>query len=62
MSRKLRIERPGAIYHAMDRGDQNENILRDGENRQKFLATVGETCRKTEWPAVAPLPAPQSDL
>ena len=54
MSRKLRIERPGAIYHATDRGDQREDILRDGENRQKFLVTLGEACRKTEWPAVGP--------
>jgi hypothetical protein len=26
MSRKLRIEYPGAIYHVMNRGDQREDI------------------------------------
>jgi hypothetical protein len=29
MSRKLRIEYPGAIYHVMNRGDQREDIFRD---------------------------------
>jgi hypothetical protein len=31
MSRKLRIEYPGAMYHVMNRGDQREDVLRDGE-------------------------------
>jgi hypothetical protein len=29
MSRKLRIEYPGAMYHAMNRGDQREDIFKD---------------------------------
>jgi hypothetical protein len=49
MSRKLRIEYPGAMYHVMNRGDQREDIFRDDQNRQKFLATLGEACVKTEW-------------
>jgi REP element-mobilizing transposase RayT len=49
MSRKLRIEYPGAIYHVMNRGDQREDIFRDDHDRQKFLATLGEACAKTEW-------------
>ena len=36
MSRKLRIEYPGAMYHVMNRGDQREDIFRDDEDRQKF--------------------------
>ncbi|HEY5480940.1 MAG TPA: hypothetical protein VIL39_05625, partial [Verrucomicrobiae bacterium] len=28
--------------------------FRDDEDRQKLLATLGEACRKTEWPAVGP--------
>ena len=27
MSRKLRIEYPGAMYHVMNRGDQHEDIF-----------------------------------
>ena len=42
MSRKLRIEYPGAMYHVMSRGDQREDIFRDDEDRQKFLTTLGE--------------------
>src|ERR1035441_9852971 len=49
MSRKLRIEYPGAMYHVMNRGDQREDIFRDDQDRQKFLATLGEACVKTEW-------------
>ena len=49
MSRKLRIEYPGAIYHVMNRGDQREDIFRDDKDRQRFLATLGEACGKTEW-------------
>ena len=29
MSRKLRIEYSGAMYHVMSRGDQREDIFRD---------------------------------
>ena len=53
MSRKLRIEYPGAMYHVMNRGDQREDIFRDDEDRQKFLSTLGEACAKTEWPVQA---------
>jgi hypothetical protein len=28
MSRKLRIEYPGAMYHVMNRGNQREDIVR----------------------------------
>ena len=37
MSRKLRIEYPGAMYHVMNRGDQREDIFRDDEDRQKSI-------------------------
>jgi hypothetical protein len=49
MSRKLRIEYPGAMYHVMNRGDQREDIFRDDQDRQKFLCTLGQGCAKTEW-------------
>jgi len=62
MSRRLRIEYPGAMYHVMNRGDQRGAVFRDDEGRQKFLATLAEACGKTEWPGGAPLPASESDL
>jgi REP element-mobilizing transposase RayT len=48
VSRKLRIEHPGAMYHVMNRRDQPEDIFRDDEDRQRFLCTLGEACGKTE--------------
>jgi REP element-mobilizing transposase RayT len=49
MARKLRVEYPGAIYHVMNRGDRREPIFRDDEDRQRFLATLGEACAKAGW-------------
>jgi len=49
MSRKLRIEYPGAMYHVMNRGDQREDIFKDDEDRQRFLSTLGEACGRTDW-------------
>ncbi len=42
MSRKLRREYPGARYLVLNCGDQREDIFRDDQDRQKFLATLGE--------------------
>jgi putative transposase len=49
MPRKLRMEYRGAIYHVMNRGDRREDIFLDGEDRQRFLCTLGEACQKTKW-------------
>ena len=49
MARKLRVEYPGAIYHVMNRGDRREPILRDDEDRERFLATLGEACGRSGW-------------
>jgi hypothetical protein len=51
MSRKLRIEYPGAMYHVMNRGDQREDIFKDDEDRQRLLRTLTEACEKTGWQA-----------
>jgi hypothetical protein len=45
MSRKLRIEYPGAMYHVMNRGDQRE------EDRERLLETLTQACEKTRWQA-----------
>jgi hypothetical protein len=49
MARKLRIRYPGAIYHVMNRGNHQERIFADDEDRQTFLGTLAEVCRKTGW-------------
>jgi hypothetical protein len=37
----------------MHREHQREAVFKDDEDQQEFLATLGEACRKTEWPAAA---------
>jgi REP element-mobilizing transposase RayT len=49
MARKVRLEYPGAIYHVVNRGDHQERIFCDDEDRQEFLATLEEACQKTTW-------------
>ena len=49
MARQIRIEYEGAIYHVMNRGDRREDIFLDDRDRQDFLKTLGEVCRRAGW-------------
>lgn len=49
MPRQVRIEFEGAFYHVMCRGDRREAIFQDDQDRERFLATLGETERRTGW-------------
>ena len=49
MARKLRLQYPGAVYHVLNRGDRREAIVRDDQDRQRFLETLAEACGKTGW-------------
>ena len=49
MARKLRVQYPGAIYHVMSRGDHQEVIFRDADDRQLFLRTLDEGCIRADW-------------
>ena len=49
MARPLRIEYPGAIYQVTNRGDHQDRIFRDDDDRRRFLSTLGEACAQTEW-------------
>ena len=40
MSRPLRIEFPGAIYHVTSRGDRRESIFDDDTDRRALLAVM----------------------
>ncbi len=40
MSRPLRLQYPGAIYHVTARGNARQAIVRDDHDRQRFVATV----------------------
>lgn len=43
MSRPLRIEFPGAVYHVMNRGSARQQIFRGQGDYASFLKTLGET-------------------
>ena len=49
MARKVRIQYAGAVYHVMNRGDRREAIFGDDKDRELFLSTLGQACRKTGW-------------
>ena len=41
MSRPLRISFPVAVYHVTARGNERKRIVRDDQDRERFLAIVG---------------------
>jgi putative transposase len=49
MARKQRVEFEGGLYHVMCRGDRQEPIFLDPEDRLLFLKTLGEACERTGW-------------
>lgn len=49
MSRPLRIEFAGALYHLTSRGDRREAIYEDDEDRQRFLDTLAEVAERYNW-------------
>jgi len=42
MARALRIERSGATYHITSRGNRRQQIFDDDQDRERFLAFLGE--------------------
>jgi hypothetical protein len=42
MARPLRIEFSSALYHITSRSDRREAMFEDDEDRQRFLAVLGE--------------------
>src|SRR5512139_3848162 len=53
MSRPLRIEFPGAIYHVTSRGDRREPIFDDDQDREAFLDVVGTALDRFDACALA---------
>ncbi len=49
MTRPLRIEFLGALYHLTARGDGREDIYLDDEDREQFLGLVGAVCERFNW-------------
>lgn len=49
MSRPLRIQFPGALYHVTSRGDGREAIYRDDRDRVAFLSVLAQVCERSRW-------------
>ena len=49
MTRPLRIEFEGALYHVTSRGDRQEPIYEDDLDRERFLEILGEVVRVRNW-------------
>ena len=53
MSRPLRIEFPGAVYHVTSRGDRRESIYRDDVDRQGQLDILDQALGRFDAQALA---------
>ena len=49
MARPLRIEYPGALYHVTSRGDRQEAIFDDDQDRTAFLNILGDVISRYRW-------------
>nr|VFK48404.1 MAG: REP element-mobilizing transposase RayT [Candidatus Kentron sp. TC] len=49
MTRPLRIEFPGALYHVTSRGNSREDIYWGNTDRELFMTILGEVCRLYNW-------------
>ena len=49
MSRPLRLEFAGALYHVTSRGDRREDIYESDSDRQLFLKVLCEVCERYNW-------------
>jgi putative transposase len=49
MSRPLRIEWPGGLYHVTSRGDRREAIVEDDADRRAWTQVLADTCQRFNW-------------
>jgi putative transposase len=49
MSRPLRIELAGGLYHVTSRGDRREDIYFGDDDRLAWLEILGAVCRRFQW-------------
>ena len=49
MSRPLRLEIAGGLYHVTSRGDRREDIYHDDTDRLTWLAILAQTCERFNW-------------
>jgi len=49
MSRPLRIEFAGALYHVTSRGDGQKAIYQDDQDRRDYLGLLSAVCKRFNW-------------
>ena len=49
MARPLRIEYDGALYHVTSRGNERKPIFKDAGDRERFLTTLWQVCKRFHW-------------
>ncbi len=49
MSRPLRLELSGGLYHVTSRGDRHEDIYADDTDRLAWLDTLAHCCERYNW-------------
>ena len=49
MARPLRLELAGGLYHVTSRGDGQEAIYLSDDDREVWLAVLGQVCKRFNW-------------
>ena len=49
MTRPLRIEYPGAVYHVTSRGNEKKAVFKDDLDRENFLNTLQQVNKRYNW-------------
>jgi len=49
MSRPLRLELAGGLYHVTSRGDRREDIYQDDADREVWLSVLAQCCERFNW-------------
>jgi putative transposase len=49
MSRPLRIEYPGAVYHVTSRGNDKKSVFKNEHDRETFLNTLQQVNKRYHW-------------
>jgi len=49
MTRPLRIEYPGAVYHITSRGIEKKPVFKDNQDRGNFLRTLQQVNKRYNW-------------
>jgi putative transposase len=49
MTRPLRIEYPGAVYHITSRGNDKNSIFKEDQDREDFLNILGHVTKRYNW-------------